>query len=350
MATKNGVCPYCQFNRLDRRIFPVNPDASTVFCPYCMRELNPTEAINSYNEIIKKMLDKADGTLFVACDPVLAYKQYAEVLEVEQKNPKALLGRILCLIYTSRIKRSYLVEASDLLNEITYKGNDEVTTYVGFLKNINFALDEYDSALSKKLSFKGQYYDEECLKLYLKRLNEIIKFKEDILATLNKIKKDYVSQKNEVLINLIAHSVNEKENTLRTSKFLITGIGYKVTRVGADKISITETGETVETHYNKKGLYTLNENDKSKKLIPDRVFKDYTPIIKAKKASIYLLVICLLLAIAGAGAAYYFFNKNFTIFSVLIAAAGLAFAGSIILLVLHLVWKSILKKRKMRID
>ena len=349
MATKNGVCPHCQFSRLERRIFPVNPEASTVYCPFCMRELNPTEAINSYNEIINGMLEKADSSLLVACDPVLAYRQYAGVLEVEPNNSRALLGRILCLIYTSKIKRSYLVEANDLLGEITYKGTDEVTRYVGFLKRINFALDEYDMALNKKLTHHGQYYDEECLKMYLKRLNEIINFKRDILDTLNKIKKDYVSQKNEVLINLISHNISEKENSLRTSKFLITGIGYKVTRVGADKISITETGETVNTHYNKKGLYTLNENDKSKKLIKDTVFKDYTPIIRAKNISIYFAILCILIAV-GCGAAAYVFFKDALLFPIFVIAAGLAFAGFITLLILHLSWRSILKKRKLRID
>ena len=349
MATKNGVCPRCQFNRLERRIFPVNPDASTVFCPFCMRELNPTEAIESYNEIISNMLEKADGSLLVACDPVLAYRQYAAVLEVEPSNSRALLGRILCLIYTSRIKRSYLVEANELLGEITYKGTEEVTKYVGFLKRINFALDEYDMALNKKLTHHGQYYDEECLKMYLKRLTEIITFKKNILETLNKIKKDYVSQKNEVLINLISHNISEKESSLRTSKFLITGIGYKVTRVSADKISITETGETMNTHYNKKGLYTLNENDKSKKLIKDTVFKDYTPVIRAKKVSIYFAILCLLIA-AGCGVAAYLFFKDALLFPILLAAGGLAFTGFITLIILHLSWKSILKKRKMRID
>ena len=95
MATKNGVCPYCQFNRLENRIFPVNPDAVTVFCPSCMRELDPKKAIDGYNAIITQMVDKADNTLFVACDPVVAYQEYADVLEFESDNSKALLGRIL---------------------------------------------------------------------------------------------------------------------------------------------------------------------------------------------------------------------------------------------------------------
>ena len=60
MATKNGVCPHCNFSRLENRIFKVNPDASTVYCPFCMRELDPKQSIDLYNNIITKMLKKAD--------------------------------------------------------------------------------------------------------------------------------------------------------------------------------------------------------------------------------------------------------------------------------------------------
>ena len=351
MATKNGICPHCQFNRLDRRIFPVNPEAVTVYCPYCMRELDPKKSIELYNNIITKMLDKADNTLFVACDPVTAYLEYAEVLEVENHNPKALLGRILCLIYTSKVRKTYLSEANELLGEISYKGTEEVTNYVGFLKRINFALDEYDLALLKKLSIHKQFYDEECLKLYITRLVEIIEFKKDILDSLNKIKKDYITQKNDVLINLVSHSISEKENSLKTTKFLITGVGYKITRAGTDRVSINETGETINTHYNKGHLYTLNENDKrkGKKVIDDQVFRDYTPIIRMKKISIYM-ALTLMLAATGLGLASYFFINNQILFPVFIALAALCVVGFVILTILHFIWKSLLKKRKIRID
>ena len=350
MATKNGVCPYCQFNRLQNRIFPVNPEASTVFCPSCMRELDPKKAIGLYNDIISKMVAKADDTLFVACDPVLAYQQYADVLEIEPSNSRALLGRILCLIYTSKVRSSYLNDVHSLLENISYKGSEEMTNYVGFLKKINFALDEYDLALYSKLTHRKYFYDEECIKLYFKRLSEIIKFKKEILLKLGQIKKNYVNQDTEILINMINHNVSERENFLKTIKYTVQGVGYRYSRIVGDKVFIDRDEEVINTKINRQRLYTLDAKEKGKKaLIKDKVFKDYTGTIIAKKVSIYLFFLTMILAI-GCGIVAYLYFSNQLIFIISLIAASIFLVASIVLLVLHLVWKSILKKRKLRID
>lgn len=348
MATKNGLCPYCQFTRIENHIFPVNPEASVAYCPFCMREINPKQSIGLYQTYITKMVDKADNSLLVACDPVLAYQQYANVLEVEPDNSKALLGRILCLIYTSKVRQSYLSECSDLLGNITHKGTDEVNTYVGFLKKINFALDEYDLALYKKLTHRKFFYDEECIKLYLKRLADIINFKKDILAELNKIKKDYVSQNNEILINLIAHNVNEKEAMLKSIKHTVQGVGYTYTKIVGDKVYIERSEEVISTKITKHKPYTLSPK-RRKKLIDDKVFKDYTAVIRAKNLAIYFSLFLLAAAI-GLGVTSYFYFEKGLLFYIFVGAGALAFIGFIVLLILYLSWKSLLKKRKMRIS
>ena len=348
MATKNGVCPYCQINRLQNRIFPVNPEASTVFCPSCMREIEPKKAIELYSSIIEKMVNKADSTLFVACDPVKAYQEYAEVLEVEPLNSRALLGRILCLIYTSKVRQSYLVEANELLGSITHKGAEEVAMYVNFLKRINFALDEYDLALLNRLTIRKYFYNEECLKHYLKRLSDIIKFKKEILDKLLQIKKDYVTQNNEVLINLISHNISEKESFLKSPKHLVSGEGYKYSKIVGDKIYVDRLDEVVNTKIYKHRDYTLTDNGRGRNAIKDKVFKDYTPIIKAKKISIYLSIFLLLVSIAAGGCAYYFF-ANKILFPVFVSVSIVSFIAFLTLFILHLVWKSTLKKRKLRI-
>ncbi len=350
MATKNGVCPYCQFNRLQNRIFPVNPEASTAFCPSCMREISPKAAIDLYASIIDKMVAKADSSLFVACDPVTAYQEYADVLEVEPANSKALLGRILCLIYTSKVRTTYLEEAHMLLENIAHKGSDEVNNYVVFLKKINFALDEYDLALKNKLTHKSYFYDEECIKLYFKRLYDIIKFKKEILEKLNKIKKAYVNQSNEILINLVSHSVSEKENYLKTVKYTVQGVGYTYVKTVGDKVYVERSEEVINTKLYHQRLYTLDVKEKGKKiLIEDKVFKDYTSIINAKKVSTYVLVLLILLTI-GCGLSAYFFFQDKILFPIFIASGALCLVGTIVLFVLELVWRSILKKRKIRID
>ncbi len=351
MATKNGLCTHCQFNRIENHVFPVNPEASVAYCPFCMQPLDPKEAIGLYQSIINGMIEKADNTLFVACDPVVAYQEYADVLDIEPNNSKALLGRILCLIYTSRVRQAYLTECDELLDQITHKGQEEVATYTMFLKKINFALDEYDLALLNKLTHRKYFYDEECIKLYLKRLSDIIKFKKEILANLNQIKKDYVTQNNEILINLVAHSISEKEGQLKTVKYTVRGLGYKYQKIAGDKVYLDGVDEVVNTKVAKKySTFSLDTKRKSR-LIEDRVFKDYTPVIKAKKISIYFSIFLLLAAIGCGGAAYYFYSQtNLLLFFILIGVGAAALIGSIVLLVLHFVWNGILKKRKLRMN
>lgn len=350
MGTKNGICPYCQFTRFENRVFPVNPEASTVFCPFCMRELSPKKSIELYNNIINGMLDKADSTLFVACDPSLAYHQYADVLEIEANNPRALLGRILCLIYTSKVRHSYLIEANTLLENITYKGSEEAGAFVGFLKKINFALDEYEAALKKKLSnHRELFYDADCLRLYLKHLYDIIKFKKDMLKNLNDIKRDYITQRNDVMINLVSHSISEKELSLRTVKFTTDGKGYKLTKVFGDKAYIDLSGDFVDTRSNKHKQYTLESGVKGKRYIKELAFKDYTPILNLKRLSLYLSIILFVLAI-GAGVSCYIFKDNNLIFIITLIAGAVLLVGAIVFIIIHFIWRRILKKRKMRID
>ncbi len=191
MATKKGLCPHCKTRRMDHRIFDVNPEASTCFCPVCMQEVEPKVAIDKYNNYIQKLLDKANNTLFVTCDPEVAYREYADVIELEPKNAYALLGRILCLIYMGKVRKSYLNEAYSLLEHTSYEGCN-LKEYIAFIKKINFALDEYETVLKKKLTFKSYFYDIECLKLYWVHLYNVIKFKELLLAMVSELKKRYV--------------------------------------------------------------------------------------------------------------------------------------------------------------
>ena len=348
MATKNGICKYCHFTRIENHIFPVNPEASTVYCPYCMRELDPKEAINLYSNLISNMLDKADNTLYVACDPVLAYQEYADVLEIEPKNQKALLGRILCLIYNSRVKQSYLQECSYLLDAITHRNAEEIMAYIGFLKKINLALDEYDDAVFHKVTHRDFFYDEECVKLYIKRLADIIKFKKEIIAHLSKIKKDYVTQTNEVLINLISHSVTEKEAKLKSVKHTVDGLGFKYNKIVNDKVYLERLDEVVSTNVFTKQIRELTD-ERKKKILEGKVFRDYTVIIGMKKASLWLSGL-FLLAFIGLGICAYLFRDNNSFFITFIAAGITSFIAFIVCASFYLSWRRILKKRKLRIN
>lgn len=349
MATKKGLCPYCTTHRVDRRIFPVNPEASTCFCPLCMKEMEPITAIEGYQELINKMLLKADNTLFVTCDPVLAYSEYAEVIELEPKEAHALLGRILCLIYMGKVRKSYLLEAYTLLENTPYEGCN-IDEFIFFLKKINFALDEYESSLQKKLTFRSYFFDVECLKLYWLCLHEIIKMKELILSIIKDIKKDYRSSQCEIMANILEHNIEERKRVLHKDTYICDGSAYRYVKIYNDKVSIDNSPKKkIETHLNRYRLSSLNEDDKHKRYIKDEIFKDYTKIVKSRKVAFVFSIILYLLMGGCIGSTFLFLNNKIIFYS-FIGGGALLFVTSTILLILSISWKITLKKRKLRID
>ena len=348
MGTKKGLCPYCHPKRIDHRIFQVNPEASTCFCPLCMKEMEPKKAIDNYSKLISDLLAKADNTLFVACDPSLAYQQYADVLEFENNETHALIGRILCLVYMGKVRKSFLKEAYILLENTSYKGSD-IAVFVNFLEKINFALDEYETALMKKLTFKEHFYDVECLKLYWVHLNDIIKMKELVLSNFKQIKKNYASQQNDEIINMLDNIINEKKRILTLEFRTTDGAGYKLTKFVNDKACVEKTGSEETNHFARFRLSTLDPNDKNKRLIKDEVFKDYTAIMKLRKVAIFFWSL-LFLCCAGSIIAAILLKDNFVLMATFIAIAVLFFIGGSSVLSISIYWRIILKKRELRIN
>ena len=348
MATRKGLCPYCITHRVDRRIFPVNPEASTCFCPICMKEVEPKVAIDGYTELINNMLLKADNTLFVTCDPVLAYSQYAEVIELEAKEAHALLGRILCLIYMGKVRKSYLAEAYTLLENTPYEGCN-IDDFIFFLKKINFALDEYDSSLQKKLTFKSYFYDFDCLKLYWSHLHDVVKMKELILSIIKSIKKSYKSSQVEVIADMLEHNIEKKKKTLHTDTYVCDGTPYHyVKTINGNTVIDKSTKRKTNTHLNRYRLSSLDINEKHKRYIKDEIFKDYTRVVTSQKVALVFSIIFYLIMGGGIAATILFKDQTIFFYSFL-GGSILFFITATILFILSISWKLTLKKRKLRI-
>lgn len=347
MATKKGLCPYCLNKRTDHRVFQVNPEASTCFCPTCMKEIAPLDAINSYLKFIDNMLKKADNTLFITCDPSLAYQQYADVLEYEPKTAHALLGRILCLIYMGKVRSSYLKEAYILLENTSYRGCD-LDIYVNFLDKINTALDEYEYAVNKRLTFKEHYYDEECLRLYWSHLADIVQMKELILSIFKEINKTKQREDCGAAINLIENSIEEKNKILKLESFTANGNGYKLDHFFNGKPFIVKTSTGDDSKFKRYRLSTLNPNEKGKHVIEDKIFRDYTGILRLRKFSIAMWILLFLL-LGGCVGGSFFFKENTPLLILFIAIALVLFLGAALIFSLSLYWRSVLKKRELKL-
>ena len=348
MGTRKGLCLNCQTKRIDHRIFQVNPEASTCFCPMCMKEMEPKVAIDNYLKLIKDMLFKADNTLFVACDPVLAYQQYADVLELESNDAHALIGRVLCLIYMGKVRKSYLKEAHILLENTPFKGCD-IDAFVNFLKKINDSLDEYEHAITKKLTFKEHFYDIECLKLYWVHLYDIIQLKELTFSIFKQIERTYTTRHDGVFINMLANNIDEKKKILSLERFTTDGQGYIFTKVVNGKACVEKTENTQPNRFVRFRLSTLDPNDKGKRLIKDEVFKDYTAVIRVQKISIFFWTFLYLLTIGAAVTAILFKEKQILFIS-LLAVSGVLFILSTFILLQSIYFHRLLKKRELRIN
>lgn len=348
MATKKGLCLKCTSKRIDHRIFQVNPEASTCFCPICMKEMEPKEAINNYLKFIKDMLSKADNTLFVAFDPSLAYQQYADVLELEPYEAHALIGRILCLVYMGKVRKSYLKEAYVLLENTSYKGCD-IQTFVSFLEKINTALDEYDQAVNKRLTIKGYYYDDECLRLYWSHLTDIVKMKELILSTIKKIKKTEKNADLDSAIETLEVSIDEKKRILDLESFTADGCGYHLDHYFNNRPFLVKTSQETSNKFKRYRLSTLDPEDKKKLLIKDQIFEDYTVIIKLQKIAIFFWI--LLFAFVGGAIAGAILLKEKVIFLWLFVSLAIVFfMVASILFAFSLKWRAVLKKRELKIN
>ena len=348
MGTRKGLCLNCQTKRIDHRIFPVNPEASTCFCPICMKEMEPKVAIDNYQTLISNMLYKADNTLFVACDPTLAYQQYADVLEFEADDSHALVGRILCLVYMGKVRKSYLREAYILLENTSFKGRD-IDTFVNFLKKINTALDEYEIAITKKLVIKEHFYDIECLKLYWVHLCDIIKMKELILDTFEQIGKSSPSKKDEAFINLLENNIEEQKKILSLERHTTDGIGYKFTKLVNGRACVAKVDDTTTNHFLRFRLSTLDPNEKGKRLIKDEVFKDYTLVIKWQKVATFFAILLFALCV-GTVIGTIVLRENSLFLWLLSGISALFFMVACLTLFQSLYWRNVFKKRELRIN
>ena len=354
MATKRAICPFCNLNRIPKRFFPVNPDAAVVYCPNCLKEMTPAQAIKTYTDAIDVMVKKADETLFVGCDPVLAYQQYADVLEVEP-NAHAYLGRMVCMLYLSKVRKSYIAEVGILLDEEIdsyFHRAPEIPNLVSFLKRINRIVDEYEYAVHKKLTFRNYFYDIPCLELYLTHVNEVLAFKTAVLNECNFIRKKYNNEEVEVLINLLENSIKEKTYVLKNEKH-VTVDGKSHVFEEANKVGIiktkTLTTKPIDTRMSRFRMASLDINNKKCRYITNIVFKDYSKMIKSSHTSFIFMFLFLILGLISLGLGFYFKDIQFFGFLAGIIFAGVNLILTLVMLGIHISLTNQVKKRRLQI-
>ena len=350
MATKRGMCPYCK----NHNYFLVNPEAMSCFCGTNMHQISPAEAINKYNSYVDDLLAKANDTLEVVGNSDLAYQEYADVIELDDSITYAYLGRILCLIYMSKVRKSHINDARVLLEttaEESFKKTSDFPMIVSFLRKIVKVTEEYLDRIHKKLVLKTHCYDQKCLKIYLTHVNEARDFENSILEIATSIKKKYTNEKVDVLLNFLDELITSKELLLNKEHILVPGEHYKVSKThknGEVEIAKIENKHT-DTKLFRYRLSTLDSSDKGAKYIKDDVFKDYTAIIRTRK----IILAWFILFYIGAtfcGVSAFIFRNNPVVFYTALGTGGALFIVGFIFMILFISWGIKIKKKKDRIE
>lgn len=340
MAMKKGFCLSTVCNKREevRRIFDVNSEAQFCYCPYCGKKYRPKVAIFNYEKRITRYDKKAKFFLKNVGQPLYAYNLFAYVLELEPTNVTAKLGRLLSLAYLSTLRRNRFSEVKALLEMVKDEVRDQKgTRYSNFLGSLNICANDYLDKTRKKLTFRGYFFDTECLKLYYKNLRDVIDFKRYLASEISHTsdkkgaEKVFTEIKNfELLYNEVAFTANGVDHTF--TNFTKTG-----------EPLITEGRKKVDTKLQKYRLSTLNKNDKKLIYIKDTVFSHaYIGLYRIYENSYIYSIINAVIAIGLLITWIVLINKPIALLFLVLWIVFLFFAVSF--LALRIIIGSVLKK------
>ena len=341
MSMKRGYCIKCHYDEPKRHIFNVNSEAKVCYCPHCMAEYRPKDAIAHYQNFIKNLINKADTTLHLAMMPDVSYQDYADILEIEDDNVQALLGRSLSLLYLSTLRRTTFKQVI-LLNqndENRYHLISNRHDYFSFLRAADHVANAYEEKVFKRLTFKSCFHDRDCVKLYISRLNELIAFKDYLVEELQTIDK-------QVEASLILQSIGALTTKLN-GKF-VTADGDVVVYHGTDKFNtpqLVTLNEKIKTGLDKYRAYTLKEDDRKLIVIKDIIFKSNKAAYRLASMGFFLGIVFIALGAIEVTASLFFIKKMSWLFIALLSLGALSALVGLVLMLLQRALKRNLKKK-----
>lgn len=344
MSFKKGFCTHCRGDEKER-IFSVNREAEVCYCPNCTHAMKPQEAINNFNGLISFHLKKASKALFESTEYLLAYQTFAHVIDLDDSIKVAYFGRILSLIYLSSLRTSKITFAQFMHNQQVKQCHYQETSreYFNFLWLILDALDRYENRMLKRLTTRGIFYDNECITLYLERLDEIRKYKKFIAEEAEFFicanKEQY-----EVILNRVKNGDENYDNILGQRFVTTDGSSYSFVNYEENSKPVISLLEDVppQTIHRFKPMYLYPKENK-KSLISDEIYLNNLPLSKLVSASVPMSIALLALVVTGLIISLFVDVQQFKLIVYIISA--LLLPASLMLVILHFSWKNRLKKK-----
>ena len=347
---KKAYCVYCKTDDELSRIFSVNPEAKVCYCPNCMVEQKPKDAIDEYNYFIATKLNKADQLLYRDTRFYDAYCAYAHIIEIDPLTIKARFGRIISLFYMSTLRKTHFTDATTLLEreaEQFFRKMKEQDHYAKFLGKVLNAIDEYQNRFIRRITYKERFCAFDCVELYFTRICEIIEVKKFIKNDLDKIVTKVQNRKINKILSTCADELEELQKVFKDPVATLDGNRYQVTNVfGPHQILINRLDEPTHpiAHYK---LYKINENEKKGRLIKDKVYPDNSHLMALATSCIPIIVLFF-----GAATlfALVYILKLFNLGLIPLFIAIGCFLVGLTSLIFFIVWKHKLSKRRHLID
>lgn len=345
---KRGFCTYCQGDE-KLRIFGVNKGAENCHCPHCTHIMDPKEAIENYREMISNHLKRAAKYLFDSTEYLLAYQEFAHIIDLDDSIKVAYFGRILALVYLSTLRTSKINFAFLMHRQQAPKFHYQETMeeYFHFLLLLLDALDTYISKMRKRLTTRGGvFYDTDCVILYLKRLDEIRSYKDFIASEADYFVESNKGPNKELIKEVttrVKESDDEVENIFLDTYQTANGLSYKFVAFGDNSmpsINICKSKDAQKIRHIKP--VNLYPKDNKKSRIRDDIYLNNLPLSRLVTVSIPLAIIFLVLGIGAVVLA--FFIKNAPIKFTLFGGAAVLASISLMLFILHFSFKNRLKK------
>ena len=344
MAFKKGFCTHCKGDER-ARIFNVNKEADVCYCPHCAHTLKPKEAISNYSWLISSYLKKASKALFESTEYLLAYQTFAHVIDLDDTVKVAYFGRLLSLVYLSTLRTSKISFALQMHRQQAklFHYQETAREYFNFLWLLLDALDQYETRMKKRIKFHSFYYDEDCIRLYLKRVDEIKKYKEFITIEAGFFvdsNKDQYS----VVIDRVNNGMKDYNSTFNQRYVTTEGKSYLFDGFGRDEMPVVNLQKHIpeQPAHNYKPL-SLLPNEEKIPLIKDDIYLNNLTLSRLVKMSVPVAIF-LLVVVAGAMIASFFIEPK-TIKLIIYISSILLLAASFLLIILHFAWKNSLKKK-----
>ena len=149
---------------------------------------------------------------------------------------------------------------------------ETATEYFNFLWLLLDALDQYENRMVKRIKNHNVFYDEECIQLYLKRIDEIRNYK-NFIGGEAEFFVDSNKEQYSVIVERVNNGIKDYDSVFKQRFVTAEGKSYLFDEFGKDDLPIVNLQKHIPAQavHNFKPL-VLSPKENNKSLIRDDIY------------------------------------------------------------------------------